>query len=69
MRRQAGELRIVELDSKAKVRALARCEELLAALAARADTHLVFTMANTDASGREINAHLRDFVARWRAER
>jgi UDP-hydrolysing UDP-N-acetyl-D-glucosamine 2-epimerase len=40
------------------------CEELLAALAARADTHLVFTMANTDAGGREINAHLRDFVAR-----
>ena len=40
------------------------CEEMLAALEGRPELHLVFTMANADSGGRQINARLRDFVAR-----
>ncbi len=40
-----------------------QCAELLAALETLPDTRVVFTMANTDAGGREINARLAAFVA------
>ena len=41
----------------------AQVGELLAALAERADTHIIFTMPNADADGRTILAMLEEFVA------